>query len=70
VWNGEPISTDTIFDLYINNILVDSETITAVSDGLPGKTPVKGVDYFDGQPGANGVSIVWKGEFSTAPSNP
>lgn len=35
--------------------------------GADGKTPVKGVDYFDGTNGENGTSIIWKGSFDTAP---
>ena len=42
-------------------------------DGKDGYTPVKGVDYSDGtdgQDGKDGTSIVWKGSFDTAPTNP
>jgi hypothetical protein len=70
IWDNESIAEDTTFDLYVNGVLVDSETITAVSDGVDGKTPQKGVDYFDGSNGKDGVSIVWKGEFNKAPTNP
>ncbi|EOT43043.1 autotransporter outer membrane beta-barrel domain-containing protein, partial [Enterococcus dispar] len=30
--------------------------VTKVYDGENGKTPVKGIDYFDGEPGTNGLS--------------
>ncbi|MFR3361788.1 MAG: phage tail spike protein [Enterococcus canintestini] len=33
-----------------------SGVVTKVYDGEDGKTPVKGVDYFDGKPGTNGLS--------------
>lgn len=33
-----------------------SGVVTKVFDGENGKTPVKGVDYFDGKPGTNGLS--------------
>jgi hypothetical protein len=70
VWGNGSITEDTTFDLYVNDVLVDSETLTAVSNGVDGKTPIKGKDYFDGTNGTDGVSIVWKGEFDKAPSNP
>lgn len=41
-------------------------------DGEDGKTPVKGIDYFDGTPGEDGkdgTSIVWKGTYASAPNN-
>ena len=38
--------------------------------GNDGYTPIKGIDYFDGTDGADGTSIVWKGNFNSAPSNP
>jgi hypothetical protein len=49
---------------------MDSQTISAVSNGTDGKTPQKGIDYFDGSNGHDGTSIVWKGEFDKAPTNP
>lgn len=70
VWGNESVSSETTFDLYVNGVLVDSETITPISDGADGKTPKKGVDYFDGSNGKDGTSIVWKGEFDEAPANP
>lgn len=70
VWNGGSVTDETTFDLYVNEVLVDSETITVVKDGEDGKTPLKGVDYFDGSNGKDGTSIVWKGEFDKAPANP
>ncbi|WP_303753346.1 phage tail spike protein [Enterococcus sp. S86.2] len=33
-----------------------SGVVTKVYDGENGKTPIKGVDYFDGKPGTNGLS--------------
>lgn len=33
-----------------------SGVVTKVYDGENGKTPVKGIDYFDGEPGTNGLS--------------
>lgn len=33
-----------------------SGVVTKVFDGENGKTPVKGIDYFDGEPGTNGLS--------------
>lgn len=33
-----------------------SGVVTKVYDGEDGKTPVKGIDYFDGEPGTNGLS--------------
>ena len=39
-------------------------------NGADGKTPVKGVDYFDGTNGKDGTSIVWKGSSATAPTDP
>ena len=33
-----------------------SGVVTKVFDGEDGKTPIKGVDYFDGKPGTNGLS--------------
>lgn len=33
-----------------------SATVVKVYDGEDGKTPIKGVDYFDGKPGTNGLS--------------
>lgn len=35
---------------------VDGVKVTTINDGLDGYTPVKGVDYFDGQDGANGTT--------------
>lgn len=38
--------------------------------GADGYTPIKGVDYFDGTSGNDGVSIIWKGTYASAPINP
>jgi hypothetical protein len=37
--------------------------------GEDGYTPVKGVDYFDGTNGEDGTSIVWKGTYTSVPSD-
>ena len=71
VWqNNSAISDKTTFDLYVNDTLVDSQSVTPVSNGADGYTPQKGIDYFDGSNGQDGTSIIWKGAFDTAPANP
>lgn len=45
-------------------VLVDRETIVVVSDGK------KGLDGINGEDGKDGLSITWKGDLSSAPSNP
>lgn len=57
IWDNGSIAEDTTFDLYVNDILVDSETITAISDGADGKTPQKDIDYFDGSDGTDGDTV-------------
>lgn len=43
------------FDLYDGT---KKSVVFDVPEGEPGYTPVKGLDYHDGTPGKNGVSIV------------
>jgi hypothetical protein len=57
IWNNGAITEDTTFDLYVNDELVDSETVTAVSNGVNGTTPQKGVDYFDGSTGTKTEAV-------------
>ena len=45
-------------------VLIDRETIAVVSDGK------KGLDGINGEDGKDGLSITWKGDLSSAPSNP
>lgn len=45
-------------------VLIDRETIAVVSDGK------KGLDGINGEDGKDGLSIMWKGDLSSAPSNP
>ena len=60
--------TDKIqFRLYNETsgvVLIDRETIAVVSDGK------KGLDGINGEDGKDGLSITWKGDLSSAPSNP
>ena len=66
LWNCEKIEyTDGTAD-----ILDPALMGTHGEQGSDGYTPIKGVDYFDGTDGADGTSIVWKGEYSSAPANP
>lgn len=47
-----------------------TQTCIQGAKGEDGYTPVFGKDYFNGTNGENGTSIVWKGSFNAAPSNP
>lgn len=45
-----------------------SGVVTKVYDGENGKTPVKGIDYFDGEPGTNGLSAYLHIRYSQNPN--
>ena len=50
--------------------VASTQTCIQGAKGEDGYTPVFGKDYFNGTNGENGTSIVWKGSFNAAPSNP
>lgn len=54
----------------VNGSTVETVVCIQGAKGEPGKTPIKGEDYFDGTNGENGTSIIWKGTFDESPSNP
>ena len=48
-----------------DNVVINVSEAIQGDKGDPGKTPVKGVDYFDGAPGPRGLTIA-----TTQPTNP
>ncbi len=70
---GTPVEA-VIYGIVLQNVanhvrMTSTCLIMGGKNGIDGKTPVKGVDYFDGAPGSDGTSIIWKGTYTSAPSN-
>ena len=76
--SGIPIlSTTTAIEIKLyasdGTTQLDSERIPVVIDGTDGKDGIDGTNGLNGADGVNGsdgTSIVWKGEYSSHPSNP
>jgi len=64
IWMSQKVAENASSGAWGSPIKIKGEK------GQDGKTPVKGVDYFDGSNGKDGTSIVWKGTYDSAPSNP
>ena len=61
--NIEKTGTDGLVDTYTITFLDGSTKTYTVTNGKEGYTPKKNIDYFDGEPGKDGVSVthVWDG---------